>query len=239
MRIRYLKNTEEILAASALVEAEPRRFKGAWRTELGARMGREPKALYLEIGCGMGGFIRQMAERDPESAYIGVERISTVLARAAGSPEVDNIRTANVAYSADNREAARYPNLRLVREEAEYLGESFAPGEVDGLFLNFSDPWPKERHAKRRLTSDRHLRVYRSLLKEGGVLRFKTDNDDLFAYSVESLTENGWEILARTDDLHADGEPLAEGNVITEYEAAFVKRGKKIHCLEAVWRPEK
>ncbi len=235
MRIRYLKNTEEILAQSALVEAEPCRFRGAWRAEMKERMGCEPEGLYVEIGCGMGGFIRQMAERDPAGAYIGVERLSTILARAAGSPEVDNVRTANVAYSADNREAEAYPNLRLVREEAEYLGESFAPGEVDAIFLNFSDPWPKERHAKRRLTSERHLAVYRSILKRGGVLRFKTDNDALFAYSVQSLCENGWRILAQTDDLHAPGEPLSEGNCITEYEAAFMKRGKQIHCLEAVY----
>lgn len=232
MRIRYLANTEEILAASTLVIAEPRALRGQWRTEMARRMGKEPAHLYVEIGCGMGGFLRKMAQAHPDDAFIGVERISTILARAAGSPDVDNVRTANVAYSADNREAADYPNMVFVREEAEYLPESFAEGEVDGIYLNFSDPWPKDRHAKRRLTSDRHLAVYEKILAPGGILRFKTDNDGLFAFSLETLPACGWEILAQTDDLHAEGEPLAIGNIMTEYETNFVRHGKKIHALE-------
>ena len=240
MRIRYLKNTDEILAESPLILPAPRELKGKWRGELGRRMGREPEKLYLEIGCGMGGFLRKMAEREPEAGFIGVERISTVLARAVGRPEnAENMRTANAHYAADNRTAEECPNLVFAREVAEDLCEAFEDGEVDGIFLNFSDPWPKERHAKRRLTSDRHLRVYARVLKQGGILRFKTDNDLLFPWSVESFLANGWEILRQTDDLHADGEPLAEGNVLTEYEAAFLRKGKNIHCLEARFAGEK
>ena len=127
----------------------------------------------------------------------------------------------------------RDTNLILIRAEAEGLADMIAPAEVDGIYLNFSDPWPKERHEKRRLTSGRFLSVYAELLKPGGILRFKTDNDGLFSFSLESFRQKGWEILAITDDLHAAHEPLGKGNVMTEYEINYAAQGKKIHCLEA------
>jgi tRNA (guanine-N7-)-methyltransferase len=218
MRIRYLKNTPAILEASPLMEAEPERYRGEWRSYMENRAGRAPEHLYLEIGCGRGGFLRDMARLHPADAFLGLEKFSTILARTV-----------------QNMDPERDTNLVLLRAEADTLREIVAPGEVDGIYLNFSDPWPKERHAKRRLTSDRFLPIYAELLKPGGILRFKTDNDALFAYSVESMTAGGWTILARTDDLHAEGEPLGEGNVRTEYEANFMALGKKIHCLEAVF----
>jgi len=216
MRIRYLKNTPEILEKAPLVVQQPVELKGRWRQHLAQQMGREPEKIYLEIGCGMGGFVRGMARQHTADGFVGLEKFSTVLARAVGTvdPEVDT-------------------NVALVRADAENLLDIFAPGEVDGIFLNFSDPWPKERHIKRRLTSGRFLPLYTQVLKKGGILRFKTDNQDLFEFSVESFEQNKWQIRRLTRDLHKKDEAMAEGNVMTEYEEKFTILGKKINCLEA------
>ena len=216
MRIRYLKNTPAILEASPFIVADPEAHRGLWRETIAERMGQTPERLCLEIGCGRGSFLQGMAELHPGWAFVGVERISTILARTVQTLDPERARS-----------------LLLLRAEAEDLDQFFAPGEADTIYLNFSDPWPKDRHAKRRLTSDRFLPIYARLLKPGGILRFKTDNDALFAFSVESFRAGGWKILAATDDLHREGEPLAEGNVMTDYEKNFAAAGKKIHCLEA------
>lgn len=207
MRIRYLKNTEEILAASSFVVADPAELRGKWR--------RAPEQrLCLEIGCGKGRFIKEMASRHPDGLWIGDERMSTILARAAGQmdPEADH-------------------NVRLIRWDAQELDQVFAEGELSCIYLNFSDPWPKEKHAKRRLTSKRFLPLYARLLNAEGWLSFKTDNDALFAFSLESLKEQGWSIGEMSDDLHHS--PYIEGNVMTEYEENFVRAGKNIHYLKA------
>lgn len=207
MRIRYLKNTEQILRESPFVVQDPAACKGQWRRQ-------EGQLLCLEIGCGKGQFVREMARRAPEQLWVGDEKMSTILARAAGhlDAEIDH-------------------NIRLIRWDALELEEVFAPGEVDRLYLNFSDPWPKDKHAKRRLTSERFLPLYGRLLSSEGYLQFKTDNDDLFAFSVESFEKHGWHILERSDDLHHSA--YAEGNVMTEYEENFVRIGKNIHYLKA------
>ena len=213
MRIRYLKNTEEILHNSSFVIDDPVPLKGQW---MKAIPGVENKAgLCLEIGCGKGQFIRDMARKHGEMLWIGDEKIGTILARASGNldEEIDQ-------------------NVRLICWDAEKLDEIFEPGEIDRLYLNFSDPWPKDRPAKRRLTSDRFLPIYARLLSENGWLQFKTDNDDLFAFSVESFRNHGWQILEISDDLHQS--PYVEGNVMTEYEQNFVNLGKNIHYLKAI-----
>ncbi len=213
MRIRYLKNTEEILHNSSFVIDDPVPLKGQW---MKAIPGAENKAgLCLEIGCGKGQFIRDMARKHGEMLWIGDEKIGTILARASGNldEEIDQ-------------------NVRLICWDAEKLDEIFAPGEIDRLYLNFSDPWPKDRHAKRRLTSERFLPIYARLLSQEGWLQFKTDNDDLFAFSVESFRNHGWQILEISDDLHQS--PYVEGNVMTEYEQNFVNLGKNIHYLKAI-----
>ncbi len=213
MRIRYLKNTDEILSNSPVVVHDAEMKKGQWKEYFqGSVASGHPKALYLEFGCGKGKFLREMAQRHPENAYIGVEKFSTILARAAMGVDVED-----------------YPNLRLVRADVLEVDQIFAPGEADGIFLNFSDPWPKERHSKRRLTSSRFLALYERLLKPEGELEFKTDNDALFEFSMDSLRQSGWEILYAVDDLHST--PLAQGNIMTEYEEAFVAAGKAIHKL--------
>ena len=213
MRIRYLKNTEEILLQSSFVIDDPVPMKGQWMKQIpGAE---DKQGLCLEIGCGKGQFIRDMARQNPELLWIGDEKIGTILARASG-----------------NLDAETDTNVRLICYDAEKLEEIFEPGEINRIYLNFSDPWPKERHAKRRLTSERFLPLYARLLAEDGWLQFKTDNDDLFAFSVESFQNHGWQILAITDDLH--NSPYVEGNVMTEYEQNFVSLGKNIHYLKAI-----
>lgn len=208
MRIRYLKNTEAILEESPFVVQDPASCKGKWKE-------RPDQLLCLEIGCGKGQFVREMSRQNPDQLWIGDEKMSTILARAAGhlDEEIDR-------------------GVRLIRWDALELEQVFAEGEVDRLYLNFSDPWPKDKHAKRRLTSERFLPLYRRLLAKDGYLQFKTDNDALFAFSVESLQKHGWDILAITDDLHHS--PYAEGNVMTEYEENFAALGKNIHYLKAV-----
>lgn len=206
MRIRYLKNTEEILKKSPFVIEDPEKQKGLWRQN-------KEQPLCLEIGCGKGQFIREMARRHTESLWIGDEKMSTILARAAGhlDPEMDH-------------------NVYLIRWDAEKLDTVFETGELDCIYLNFSDPWPKDRHAKRRLTSERFLPLYARLLNANGWLKFKTDNDALFAFSVESFKAHGWRIIEITDDLHHS--VYIEGNVMTEYEENFVAADKNIHYLK-------
>ncbi len=213
MRIRYLSNTENILAASRLLVRDPEAMRGQWRT-----LCPEAKALALEIGCGKGRFVREMAKLHADMLLLGVEKFSTILARAIMNNEEDENIPAN---------------LRLIRSDALDLDEAFADGELDRIYLNFSDPWPKDRHAKRRLTSDRFLPLYARWLKPGGELHFKTDNDTLFAWSVESLRSGGWDLKLVTNDWHAC--PQQEGDVMTEYEIQFSEQGKKINKLTAVF----
>lgn len=213
MRIRYLKNTDQILQSSLSVIDDPASYKGQWRTAFDGAA--DSEELCLEIGCGKGQFIREMGRKHPELLWIGDEKISTILARASGNLDAEIDR-----------------NVRLICWDAEKLEEIFEPGEIDRIYLNFSDPWPKERHAKRRLTSERFLLLYARLLSPNGFLQFKTDNDALFAFSVESFHNHGWQIVELSDDLHQS--PYVEGNVMTEYEQNFVSLGKNIHYLKAI-----
>lgn len=213
MRIRYLQNTDEILENSALHVKTPQEYKGQW-------LAKYPhcRRVELEIGSGKGKFVGEMAAKYPETLYIGVEKFSTILARAVLTNE----------QNPDNLA----PNLALVRSDALEMSEIIADGELDRIYLNFSDPWPKKRHTKNRLTSNRFLPLYAKWLKAGGELHFKTDNDALFEYSIESLQENGWTILFQTRNWHKC--PEREGDVMTEYEIQFSARGKKINKLTAV-----
>lgn len=221
MRIRYKRNTPEILSASDYVVEEPKEIKGRWREIYG-----EEESLYtkrrleLEIGCGRGRFLCDMAQLHPNTYFVGDERVQTILARAS-----ECIRLSLGEYEP-------LGNVRLIDSDAMELEEIFEKGEVDRIYLNFSDPWPKKRHIKRRLTSEKFLEVYSHVLKEEGDLCIKTDNDDLYAYSVETLMAQGWQILEQTDDLHRS--EFKGGNVMTEYEKNFSSRGKNIHYLKAI-----
>jgi tRNA (guanine-N7-)-methyltransferase len=189
--------------------AVPEEWRGRWQERF-----RAVQPLHIEIGMGKGSFLTGMAQAHPEVNYLGIEKYSSVLVRAV-----------------QKQEALQLPNLCLVRMDAQYIVDCFEPGEVERIYLNFSDPWPKDRHAERRLTSETFLRRYDRILREGGLLEFKTDNMDLFDFSLESVRDHGWEILAVTRDLHHSD--MAEGNIMTEYEAKFAARGQKIAKLVA------
>lgn len=175
----------------------------------------EDRPVYLEIGAGKGGFAVGMTAAHPDISYFAMEKVTDC-----------------VVLAAERAKAAGSGNLRFIIDTADNLTKIFAPGSVDAIFLNFSDPWSKKGYAKRRLTHARYLAVYMSLLKDGGILRFKTDNVGLFDFSLEQLSEVGLSLSKMTRDLHES--EWNEGNVVTEYEAAFSSHGVKINMLEVV-----
>ncbi len=210
MRMRKKKHTEERLAAvSHLLITDPEEKKGSWR-EVFENKGE----LHLEIGCGKGAFILEMAKKFPNVSFVAVEFCREALLLAV-----------------EKMAAAGLCNVRFLCADAAKLAEYFAEGEIDRIYLNFSDPWPKARHAKRRLTAPSFLETYRIILKDGGFIRQKTDNEGLFASSLENFELCGWRCEDVCYDLHASEE--AEDNVLTEYEINFSSKGMKIHSLRA------
>ena len=206
MRLRNVPGARENIAKHELVINEPEKNKGKWNEEFG-----NDNPIRLEIGMGKGLFLTTLAQENPDINYVGIEKYSSVLVRAL-----------------ERCEDLELENIRFIRMEAEYIEDVFKEGEVDKIYLNFSDPWPKDRHAKRRLTSKQFLGRYDHILKKDGVVEFKTDNDDLFDFTVEQIPEAGWKPIAVIYDLH-DDEEHAKGNVMTEYETKFSKLGKPIH----------
>ena len=170
--------------------------------------------VHLEIGCGKGNFVFQMAQKYPEINFIAVETNKNVLVLAVEKAKAGNI-----------------PNVKFILGDANFLGQYFADGSFEKIYLNFSDPWHKSRHEKRRLTYKTFLAMYKNLLTYDGVVQFKTDNLKLFDYSVISFGENGYTLLNVTYDLHADND---ENNVMTEYEQLFSSQGHKICRLVAI-----
>lgn len=208
MRLRNVPGSDETIENSNKAYTNPEVYKGSWKNVFG-----NDNEIHIEIGMGKGQFLTQMAERNPNINYIGIEKYSSVLVRALEKLEDNEL-----------------DNIRFIRMDAENIENVFEKGEVDKIYLNFSDPWPKDRHAKRRLTSHRFLDRYNNVLKKDGVVEFKTDNDLLFEFSLEQAPEAGWNIDAFTWDLHNDAE-LNEGNVMTEYETKFSSMGNKIHKM--------
>ena len=204
MRLRHIPGAEEQIGESPYVIQEPREYRGRWAELFG-----NGNPVRIEVGMGKGRFLMELAAANPGINYVGIEMYSTVLLKA--------IR---------KRENLNLPNLWFLRVDARTLADIFGPEEVDRIYLNFSDPWPKDRHAKRRLTSPEFLAVYHKILKYDGVLEFKTDNRDLFDYSLESIPRAGWTVQMCTFDLHHS--PYIEGNVMTEYEEKFSSRGAPI-----------
>ena len=187
--------------------------KGQWNQVFGREA-----ALHVELGTGKGDFISQLALRHPEINFIGIERYSSVLFRAL--QKLDTLETIPT-------------NLRFICEDASLITDFFAPQEVSRIYLNFSDPWPKERHAKRRLTSSTFLKRYDQILMPDGQIEFKTDNTSLFSFSVEEIQSSAvWEICEKTYDLHHDTTMNAD-NVLTEYEEKFSSLGNPICKLIA------
>ena len=209
MRLRNVKGSRETIAANPLVIQNITEKKGQWGRVFG-----NSNPLYIEIGMGKGQFILEMARRNPEKNFIGIEKYSSVLVRALEKCET---------FEGDN--------LRFIRMDAEEIAEVFAENEVDGIYLNFSDPWPKDRHAKRRLTYRDFWNRYRQILTPAGKVIFKTDNRPLFHFSLEEVAAAGWTLDNVTYDLHHS--PYVEGNIMTEYEAKFSALGNPIHRLIA------
>lgn len=215
MRMRKKKHGEERLlqCAEYLYQHEGDPLSSPSKTVFG-----EESAVYLEIGAGKGGFAVGMTKANPGVAYFAMERVTDC-----------------VVLAAERAKKEGSDKLRFIIDTADNLTKIFAKGSVDAIFLNFSDPWSKKGYAKRRLTHARYLAVYMELLKDGGILRFKTDNVGLFDFSLEQIDEVGLPLNKVTRDLHSS--EWNEGNVVTEYEAAFSSQGVKINMLEVV-KPE-
>ena len=209
MRLRHIRGAEEAIETSPFVIQKPKEHRGHFCELFG-----NTNPIQIEVGMGKGKFIMELAQKYPETKFIGIERYSSVLLRAL-----------------QKREELEMSNIYFMCVDAKELGEIFAPGEVETIYLNFSDPWPKDRHAKRRLTSPDFMKVYDQVLAKDGRVEFKTDNQDLFTYSLEAIPEAGWTIEAFTRDLHHSD--MAEGNVMTEYETKFSAMGNPICKLIA------
>ena len=197
MRLRNIPRAESVLAASPRVLKDPEQFRGAFRQTVF----QNTNPLHIEIGMGKGQFLLTLALQNPSVNYIGIERYSSVLLRPV--EKLASMQAAGEAVPS---------NLRFICMDAADISQVFAPGEVDRIYLNFSDPWPKARHARRRLTSLEYLARYDEILSPNGQVEFKTDNRALFDFSLEQIEASPvWTLAARTFDL----------NIMTEYEEKF------------------
>lgn len=211
MRVRKRKGAQEHLENNPhYVILEPEAAKGRWCEVFG-----NGHPIHIEVGSGKGAFITGMALKNPEINYIGID-----------------IQLSVLSYALDKVLASQAPNVRLLRVDGSSLTNYFDAGEVDMMYLNFSDPWPKSRHEKRRLTYKSFLDTYKQILPENGEIHFKTDNRGLFEYSLASFSRYGMTLKQVWLDLHASDYP---DNVMTEYEARFAKKGQVIYRLEATF----
>ena len=213
MRQRNIKNLEEKLAAnSAFLIENPRARRGHWAEVFGNN-----NPIFLEIGCGKGKFITSRAEANPDVNYIAAEGQSSVVLRAM-----------------EKAQESKLANLRIFIDFIHDLRDYFEEGELAGLYLNFSDPWPKARHAKRRLTYRKNLENYRQVMKPEAAIEFKTDNEGLFEFTLEEISEAGFSIIEMTRDLHSpEGKVLYESaQYTTEYEDKFSSAGKNINYVK-------
>ena len=211
MRLRNIPGAEEAIASSPYCIQNPESHSGIWNQVFG-----NSNPIHIEVGMGKGKFILQLALQNPSINYIGIEKYASVLLRAI--------------QKLDSMDAPA--NLRFICMNAENLPDVFAKNEIQKIYLNFSDPWPKDRHAKRRLTSKEYLDKYCRILSSDGCIEFKTDNKKLFDFSLEEMKESNWVIHAFTYDLHHD-DSLNIENVMTEYEEKFSSIGNPICKLIA------
>ena len=217
MRLRNIPGANEAVASSPYCIQNPSEHRGQWHAFL-----QSASPIHVEIGMGKGRFLMALAQKNPQINYIGIERYTSVLLRA--------VEKLNI-YIEENE--STLPNIRFICMDAQDIANVFAENEVDRIYLNFSDPWPKDRHAKRRLTSRQFLERYDQFLAPDGHIEFKTDNQDLFTFSVEEIEESPiWNLDASTRDLHHDPK-MNEGNIMTEYEEKFSSMGNPICKLIA------
>lgn len=209
MRVRKRSGAEELLATHPqFVVDEPQVWQGRWQERFGNN-----QPIHIEIGMGKGQFINQMAQAHPEINYIGIDMQVSV-----------------VSFALDKLIAEPVSNLQLLHVDGSELTNYFAENEVDQIYLNFSDPWPKKRHEKRRLTYQSFLAVDEAILRPNGEIHFKTDNQGLFEYSLSSFSKYGMILEQVWLDLHHSSY---EGNIMTEYEEKFSKKGQPIYRVEA------
>ncbi len=212
MRLRNIPSADDTIAESQYCIQTPESFRGSWQSVF-----QNDHPLHIEIGMGKGHFILQLAQQNPDINYIGIEKYTSVLLRAV--QKMDSLTAPPV-------------NLRFICMNAENLLEVFAEKEISRIYLNFSDPWPKKRHARRRLTSREFLNLYDHILTDHGTIEFKTDNKLLFEFSLEELPQARWKLESCTNDLHNNPEMNA-GNIMTEYEQKFSALGNPIYKLTA------
>ena len=221
MRLRNIPGAQDAILDSPYVVQEPQTKKGHW-----AEVFEKKQPLHIEVGMGKGRFITDLAKKHPEINYIGIERYTSVLLRAVEKLQGKE-QPEDGAEQQENTRQDIPENLYFICMDATELPEVFAPEEVDRIYLNFSDPWPKDRHAKRRLPSRQFLSRYDQILDKNGTIEFKTDNRGLFDFALEEIEPAGWRLLMHTFDLHADTE-LMKDNIMTEYEEKFASRGNPI-----------
>ncbi len=207
MRLKNVKGANEIIIKGKYYIDNPYEYIGKWK-----RVFDNDNPIYIEIGMGKGNFIIENAKRYPNINFIGIEKYDSVIVRA--------IQKSN---------ELELNNLKIIRMDAKRLGEVFDK-EIDTIYLNFSDPWPKDRHSKRRLTSPVFLSIYDKIFKGRERIIMKTANIPLFNYSLDSLREYGYKIVSETNDLNC----LDENNIMTEYEEKFYKLGTKINRFEGI-----
>jgi tRNA (guanine-N7-)-methyltransferase len=217
MRLRKVKGASETIAAHPeIVIPNGEELKGNWQSVF-----EKEQPIYIEVGMGKGQFMIGMAKQNPHLNFIGIEKFDSVMVRA-----LEKVL-----------EAGELPNLKLLKIDAEDLTDIFAENEVEGVYLNFSDPWPKPRHAKRRLTHENFLTRYEQITVPNGYLRFKTDNRLLFEYSLVSVTGYGMKLEDVALDLHQ--REALDWNIMTEYEEKFSAKGQPIYRLEAQFQSKK
>jgi tRNA (guanine-N7-)-methyltransferase len=202
---------EKLMDHSEIVSIDPVTMKGKWHSFFGNN-----NPIHIEVGTGKGQFINGMGMQNPSINYLGMELYDSIIVTA-----LDRILE-------DNK-----PNVKLIRADAAHLLDYFEPGEIERVYLNFSDPWPKKKHAKRRLTHESFLKRYETILNQPGEIHFKTDNQGLFEYSLESMSKYGMFFKYISLDLHNSG---MEDNVMTEYEEKFSEKGFRICRMEAQFR---
>lgn len=212
MRLRNITGSREMIGENKYVVQNPEAQQGRW-----SQLFDSTGEIHIEIGMGKGKFLHALAKENPQINYIGIEKYSSVLLRALQKMEEEEL-----------------PNMKFIRMDAEDITKVFGRNEVDRIYLNFSDPWPKDRHAKRRLPSRQFLARYDEILKSSGDLEFKTDNRGLFDFAMEELEPASWKIRALSYDLHKEVE-MMQDNVMTEYEEKFSSMGNPI-CKYIIYR---
>ena len=211
MRLKYVDGARELIEAHPNLVIDKQDNEKLYYED----MFEKESPIHLEIGIGKGKFIHTLAKQNPDINYIGIEKFDSVIVRALEKVISEPL-----------------PNLKLLRVDAQAIPIILKDHTVDNVYINFPDPWPKERHAKRRLTHRGFLGIYKDLLTEKGEIHLKTDNDFLYNYSLEEMIYHDMKLVYRTEDLHASD---FEGNIMTEFEEKFAHRGIKIFKLTATF----